>query len=92
MDRSLIVMVDFNFTMSTQKIWGTGKSEDTLTYFFIAKFEEMKLVDVVPNVMIPTLSNGRCGGVGLAKWFKTGFFLVRICVRILESTVHGHIL
>ena len=75
MDKSLIVRVDFNFTMSTQKIWGAGKSEDTLTYFFIAKFEEMKLVDAVPNVMIPTLSNGRCGGGCGWEAFFTGITL-----------------
>ena len=76
---SLIVVGDFNFMMSNQGIWGDVKSEDSLTYFFTAKFEEMKLVDVVPNVMIPTWSNGRCRGVGLAKWLDEFFLAKNLC-------------
>ena len=65
--------------MSTQGIWQAEKLKDSFTYFFRAKFEEMKLVDVVPNVMIPTLSNGHCGGVGLAKWLDKCFLGENLC-------------
>ena len=65
--------------MSTEEIWGVGKSEDPLSYFFISKFEEMKLVDIFPNVMIRTWSNGWCGDMGLAKWLDRFFLVEYMC-------------
>ena len=39
----------------------------------------MKLVDIIPNVMVPTWSNGRCGGDGLAKWLNRLFLDKDLC-------------
>ena len=39
----------------------------------------MKLVDIIPNVMVPTWSNERCGGVGLAQWLNRFFLDKDLC-------------
>ena len=88
-DRCLIVARDFNFMMSLEEVWGFGKSEDPLSYYFKTKFEEMKLIDIAPNVLTPTLSNGRCGDVGITKRLDRFFLWLRTRVRNLVSTDIG---
>ena len=53
--------------LSLDEVWGSGKIEDPISEYFRAEIEEMKLVEIVPNVLCPTWSNGRCGVVGLDK-------------------------
>ena len=48
------------------EVRGTCKSEDPLSEYFREKLEENKPLDITPNVLTPTCTNGRCGGEGLA--------------------------
>ena len=66
-DPSLILAGDLNLTLSSTKIWGSINVVDPLANYFRENFENAKLFDVVPSVMVPTWSNGRIGNASIAK-------------------------
>ena len=56
-----------------------GKIEYPISDFFKEKMEEQKLVDIVPNVLCPTWSNGRCGPSVLAKRLEIFMLVEDLC-------------
>ena len=61
------------------EVLGAGKSDDPISDYFKTKIEEMKLVDIVPNVLCQTCLNGRCGEEGLVKILDRFFLAEDLC-------------
>ena len=78
-DRSLIIDGDLNLMLSMDEVWGAGKSEDPISDYFRSKIEELKLVDIIRNVLCPTWSNGRCGDAGLEKRLDRFLLVEDLC-------------
>jgi hypothetical protein len=57
----LILAGDLNFTTSTEEIWGENARADLAVGFFKQLFSKNHLVDVTPDVVVPTWRNGRSG-------------------------------
>jgi hypothetical protein len=64
---SVILGGDLNFTLSVVEVWGAGNCMDPLSDYFGSLFLDSKLVDILPNKLLPTWSNGREGSAGIAK-------------------------
>ena len=70
---------DFNLTLSMEEVWEDGKYEDPISDYFKSKFEEVKLMDIVPDPLFPTWSNGGCGKAGIAKRLECFLMAEDIC-------------
>jgi hypothetical protein len=57
----LIVAGDFNLTTRVDEVWGALTHLDKLAGFFDDLFQENHLVDLLPNVLVSTWTNGRAG-------------------------------
>lgn len=81
-DPALILAGDLNLTLPAEETWGMGNAMDPLSDFFNQIFEAEKLVDIVPNAIVPTWSNGRCGGADIAKRLDCFFMFESLCDSI----------
>ena len=63
----LIRAGDINFTWFADEVWGSGRNMDPLLDYLSSLFDEAHILDIVPIVISPTWSNGRCGPAGIAK-------------------------
>ena len=70
---------NFNFTMSSDETWGLGNHVDHLYDYFVSLFEDVRLIDIVPNVLVPTWSNSRCGGACISKRLDRFFMVEDLC-------------
>ena len=71
-DKSLILAQDLNLTVSPEEVWGGVNSLDLLSDSLLSLFDSTNLNEIVPSILIPTWSNGRCGAIGVAK--RLGMF------------------
>ena len=83
-DKSLVVGGDFNLTLSIDKVWGARKTEDPIVDFFMAKMEELNMVNIEPHMLSPTWSNERCGAVGITKILEI-FLMARIIFPVMHT-------
>ena len=58
---------DLNFSMGLSKIWGDRARSDCLSDFFAKNLDYHGLVDIVPNVILPTWTNRRVGRDNMCK-------------------------
>ena len=63
----LIFGGDLNFSLGYSEIWGEKARVDSLSNFFSENLDAFGLVDVVPHVLAPTLSNRRVGNENICK-------------------------
>jgi len=63
----LIIVGDLNLTLSVGEIWGTFATSDSLADYFISLFLAHNLADYAPDILAPTLRNGRMGTDSIAK-------------------------
>jgi hypothetical protein len=64
---NLIVAGDLNLTTRADEIWGASTHLDKLVGFFKDLFQAHHLVDLLPDVLVPTWRNGRAGVTVLPK-------------------------
>jgi endonuclease/exonuclease/phosphatase family metal-dependent hydrolase len=64
---NLIVVGDFNLTMSVGEIWGDSAQPDPLADYFKELFMDVGLVDILPDALAPTWRNGRSGSDNISK-------------------------
>jgi hypothetical protein len=65
--QNLIVVGDFNFTLTEGESWGTSSQPDPLALFLKDIFTARGMVDILPDVLMPTWRNGRKGGDSILK-------------------------
>jgi endonuclease/exonuclease/phosphatase family metal-dependent hydrolase len=65
--KNLIVAGDLNFTVSVGEVWGASTQLDQLAGYFKELFQDNRLVDVIPDVLVPTWQNGRSGDESILK-------------------------
>ena len=58
---------DLNFSLGISKIWGDRARIDCLSDFFSNFFDDHGLVDILPNVNLPTWTNRRVGCENVSK-------------------------
>ena len=58
---------DLNFSMGISKIWGDRARIDCLSDFFSKILDDHGLVDILPNVTLPTWNNRRVGSENVSK-------------------------
>ena len=58
---------DLNFSMGISEIWGERAKIDCLSYFFSKLLDDHGLVDIFPNVTLPTWNNRRVGSENVKK-------------------------
>jgi endonuclease/exonuclease/phosphatase family metal-dependent hydrolase len=58
---NLIMAGDFNFTLAEGEIWGSSRTTDPLVPFLKSLFTEAGLLDIKPEILVPTWRNGRKG-------------------------------
>ena len=76
--------------LSMDEVWGAGKIEDPISEYFSGKIEDMKLVDIVPNLLCHAWSNGRCGAVGLAKILDRFLLVDDLCDNVGKYRTWSH--
>jgi hypothetical protein len=59
--QNLILVGDLNFTVDVGEAWGEKAHLDPLSTFVKGIFNDSGLVDVAPDVLVPTWRNGRRG-------------------------------
>ena len=64
---SLIIVGDYNATMSRDEIWGCRAKRDPLAERLIDIFDNNNLVDIRPSPLAPTWCNGREGDQNIGK-------------------------
>jgi hypothetical protein len=65
--KNLIVAGDLNFTVSAGEVWGDTTHLDPLAGYFKDIFQENRLVDILPDEVVPTWRNGRSRCEGISK-------------------------
>ena len=58
---------DLNFSMGLSEIWGDRARIDCLSDFFSKILDDHGLVDILPNVTLPTWNNRRFGSENVSK-------------------------
>ena len=58
---------DLNFSMGISEIWGDRARIDCLSDFFSKFLDDYGLVDILPNVNLPTWNNRRVGSENVSK-------------------------
>jgi hypothetical protein len=76
--KNLIVVGDFNLTMSVREIWGVSSQPDPLPDLFKVLFMDTRLVDILPDALAPTWSNGREGSDRISKRLDRAFILAEL--------------
>jgi hypothetical protein len=61
---NLIIRGNLNFTLNREEIWRLFSREDSLSNYFINKFELVEWVDVKPTQIFPTWSNNKVDQMG----------------------------
>lgn len=64
---NVIVSGDLNLTLNSREYWGDVARPDPLVDYFSHFFENLKLIDVEPEKMVPTWRNSRRGRAGITK-------------------------
>jgi hypothetical protein len=59
--KNLIVAGDFNFIVNVGEVWGDTTHVDPLAGYFKDIFQGNRLVDILPDEVVPTWRNGRSG-------------------------------
>lgn len=64
---SLIVVGDFNATISLEECWGTRRRKDPIGDRLQMNFYPNHLMDIRPYLIVPTRHNGRAGPQHIGK-------------------------
>jgi hypothetical protein len=75
---------DFNFTLSEGESWGSNGHPDPLASFLKDTFTAGGLVDILPEVLVPTWRNGQQGADGISKRLDRHF----VSTDLLEKVAH----
>jgi endonuclease/exonuclease/phosphatase family metal-dependent hydrolase len=81
--KNLILAGDLNFTTGVDEVWGSTAQLDKHANYFKDMIKDQLLVDLVPDVLVPTWRNGRAGGAGITK--RLDRFLVAEILLIDEG-------
>lgn len=65
--KNLVIAGNLNLTLSSREIWGGTNTLGTLTSFFTNYFHKNKLIDIVPETLVPTWRNDRAGTESISK-------------------------
>ena len=77
---------DLNFSLCLSEIWGDRARSDCLSDFFAKILDDHGLVDIVSNVILPTLTNRRVGSENICKRLDR----LMISVDLLEFELCFH--
>ena len=57
-----------NLYIGASEVWGPSSKADDLSYYFLHKWVEVSLIDIVPTQINPTWCNNKVGEARVSKW------------------------